>query len=313
MSDLAYRLWEARDHPLGAPEVDWFLAEKLVNEYRKESPFDNFLRRATKALQSSPIAPGQRDDVEYARVMEERRYVIDVLDRVEMLALTYSRLRALSGLYRHAEAQIAMTKCIIREEPLTWEAPKEIEWQIDYLVLEARVLTAFVYFELTSLEKMLKGLNVPVSEGELQYLVKARDKFLAHPMFGSRVRNAHGALSITQDGLLHPHAIYANETDSVLFNHYSISFALRDSAGEARLRDDNEKLIRSTMKNRNFTADEKLRLKAFGIREPDLDASLKEMANLLLTSALPEVERIGAQPIPSRRRFPWTGTLPAER
>jgi len=47
MSDLAFRLWGARGRPLGSPEDDWFLAERLVNEYRQESPFDEFLQRAT--------------------------------------------------------------------------------------------------------------------------------------------------------------------------------------------------------------------------------------------------------------------------
>src|SRR5690348_17018241 len=156
VSDLAYRLWEARGRPLDSPEKDWFLSERLVNEYRQQSPFDEFLRRATKALNSTPIARGMRDDVEYARVVEERRYVIDMLDRVEMLAFAYSRLNALSGLYRDAEAQINMTKRVIRDEPLAWDVPAEIDWQTDLCVLEARVLVAFVYYELTALAHMLK-------------------------------------------------------------------------------------------------------------------------------------------------------------
>jgi hypothetical protein len=304
VSDLAYRLWEARGRPLSSPEVDWFLAERLVNEYRQEGPFDEFLRQAIKALNSPTIAGGVRDDVEYARVIEERRYLIDILDRVEMLAFTYSRLNALSGLYRDAEAQVDITKRVTRQEPLTWEVPDEIAWQTDYRALEAQVLVAFVYYELTSLAHMLTGLNVRVPGGELQYLVKARDKFLAHPMFGSRVRNAHGALSIPRVGLLHAHAIHANETDPVLLNHYSASFAPRNTADEARLRDENERLILSGKKNSHFSVDERLRLKAFGIREPDLEASLTEMASLLLTSALPEVERIGAQTVPPHRQPP---------
>jgi hypothetical protein len=196
VSELALRLWEARGRPSGSPEVDWLLAERLVNEYRQESPFDEFLRQATSALNSPTIARGVRDDLEYARVIEERRYLIDVLDRVEMLAFAYSRLNALSVLYRDAEAQMDMTKRVTRQEPLTSEVPDEIAWQRDYRALEAQVLVAFVYYELTSLVHMLMGLKVRIPGGELHYLVKARDKFLAHPMFGSRVRNAHGAMSI---------------------------------------------------------------------------------------------------------------------
>jgi hypothetical protein len=118
MSNLAYHLWESRGRPFGSPEVDWFLAEKLVNDYLLESPFDEFVRKAVAALSDPTLARGVRDDVEYARVMEERRYVIDVLDRVKMLAFAYSRLNALSGLYRDAEAQMDATKRVAREEPL---------------------------------------------------------------------------------------------------------------------------------------------------------------------------------------------------
>jgi hypothetical protein len=136
VSDLAYHLWEARGRPLGSPEADWFLAESLVKEYRQASPFDEFLWKATKALNSPTIARGVPNDAEYARVIEERRYLIDILDRVEMLAFTYSRLKALSGLYREAQAHIDIAKRVTREEPLTWEVPDELRWRRDYRALE---------------------------------------------------------------------------------------------------------------------------------------------------------------------------------
>lgn len=286
---------------MGSPEDDWFLAERLVNEYRQESPFDEFLQRATGALNNTTLARGVHDDAEYARVMEERRYLIDVLDRVEMLAFAYSRLNALSGLYRDAKGQVDAAKYVTCQEPLTCEVPDEVAWQTDYRALEAQVLVAFVYYELTSLTQLLKGLRVCIPAGELKYLVKARDKFLAHPMFGGRVRNATGAMSIPQIGPLHAHAINAGETDPALLDYYTNSFAANNAADEARLRRENESLILSGKKNSDFSTDERLRLKAFGIREPDLDASIKEMANLLLTAALPEFQRISEQPIPARR------------
>ncbi len=297
VSDLAYRLWEARSRPSGSPDVDWLLAERLVNDYRLESPFDEFLRKATSALNRPAIVRGMRDDAEYARVIEERRYVINVLDRVEMLAFAYSRLNALSGLYRDAENQIEGTKRVTCEEPLTWEVPDEVVWQRDCRALEGRVLVAFVYYELASLAHMLKALKVPIPKGELQYLVKARDKFLAHPLFGGRVRNAAGAMAIPEVGLLHTYAIHAEEGDPALIDYYRRSFVAKNAEDEARLRDENERLILSRTKNFKFSADERLRLKAFGIREPKLDTSLNDMAKLLISSALPEIERIAAQPI----------------
>ena len=300
VSTLAYRLWEGRGRPLGSPEVDWLLAERLLREYRQTSPFDEFLRKATKALNTPTIARG-RNDVEYARVIEERRYLSDILDRVEMLAFTYSRLKALSGLYREAEAQMNAAKRVAGEEPPTWEVPDEIVWLRDSRGLEASVLASFVYYELASLATMLKGLRVQIPKGELQYLIRARDKFLAHPMFSGRVRNAHAAMSIPRGGLLYAHVVHADEGDPVLLDHYRSFFALKTAADEARLRGENEKLILSPKKNTKFSEDERMRLKAFGIREPNLEASVDEMASLLLASTLPAVERISAQPIPSPR------------
>lgn len=305
ISGLAYRLWEARGRPLGSPDADWLLAEKLVNDYLLESPFDEFLRGATEALCKPVVVRGVRDDAEYARVMERRRYVIDVLDRVEMLAFAYSRLKALSGLYREAENQVYSTRTVTREVPLVWEVPDEVAWQRDYRALEARVLAAFVYYELTSLAHMLKALNVRIPKGELAYLVKARDKFLAHPVLGDRVRNAHGAMAVPRSGLLQAYAINTDEGDPVLLEYYSHEYSRSssapiDAADVARLRDENERLILSHRRNSEFSAEERLSLKAFGIREPNLEASLDEMATLLLASTLPEVERIAKQPIPVR-------------
>ena len=87
-------------------------------------------------------------------------------------------------------------------------------------------------------------------------------------MFGGRVRNAHGAMSIPRNGLLHAHAINSDETDPVLLNHYSKSFAPKNTADEARLRHENERLVLSPKKNSDFSTDERVRLKAFGIRSP---------------------------------------------
>ena len=46
--------------------------------------------------------------------MEERRFLIDILDRVGMLVFTYSRLKALSGLYREAEAHMDIAKRVTK-------------------------------------------------------------------------------------------------------------------------------------------------------------------------------------------------------
>jgi len=275
-----------------------------MRDHDLSGPFDEFIRRATQALNTPNVVRGAPNDIEYVRVIEERRYVIDIRDRVEMLAFAYSRLGVLSDLYRESSGLIEAARHAVKEESLTWEVPDEIFWQRDLRFLEARVLVSFVYYELTSLANMLKAHQIRIPAGELAYLLKARDKFLAHPAWHGRVRNAHGSVYIPQQGPLHAFAICADETDPVLIDFYRRSCLGRsdvDYAEQARLRNLNENLILSGKRNRDFLPDELMCLKAFGIREPDLEASIEEMATLLRTLALPEIERISAQPIPSQR------------
>ena len=140
-SDLAHRLWEARNCPTGSPDIDWFKSEELLRDFTLNSPFDEFLREAEAAWNRTSLQHGVSNDPEYARVIEERRYVSDILDRVETLAFAYARLSALSELFREAEAEIRTTQRVVRDEPLTFEVPDEIEWQRDLRALEGRALS----------------------------------------------------------------------------------------------------------------------------------------------------------------------------
>jgi hypothetical protein len=141
VSDLAYRLWETQGRPPGSSEAGWFLAESLVREYRQASPFDEFIEKTNNALNRISVKRGVRNDAEYARVVEERRYLSDILDRVEMLAFTYSRLMELASLYREAETRLGATSRIITNEPLTRQQADELAWQSDTRALEAAVLS----------------------------------------------------------------------------------------------------------------------------------------------------------------------------
>jgi len=50
-----------------------------------------------------------------------------------------------------------------------------------------------------------------------------------------------------------------------------------------------------------FSGDEHLQLKAYGVREPDLDLALSELVRFLKDHALPRIQEICREPIPSRR------------
>ncbi|MEP6961373.1 MAG: hypothetical protein ABI995_04805, partial [Acidobacteriota bacterium] len=213
----------------------------------------------------------------------------------------WCRLRNLATLYQEADTFVNLVRRPIRAN--VWEVPDEASYQLEFLAEESRVLVSFVYYELTSLAHMLDldGFNISIGSGELQYLVKARDKFLAHPLNGGRLRNAKSTISIPQDGLLHSYALSVFESDPLLAEYYAnLLGSSQNHATEEAMQAENERLIRSGKQNKKFLPDEVLRLKAFGIREPDLDLVFAELADLLSSKVLPKIQSICQQPIPTR-------------
>jgi len=146
-----------------------------------------------------------------------------------------------------------------------------------------------------------KGPENPDSAGRTAILMKARDKFVAHPTLRGRVRNAHGAMSIPRVGILHPYAVHADEKDPVLLEYYGGSFAPKSAADEARLRGENERLILSPKKNSEFSSTNCCASRHLVSVSQARRRVLRRWRACCLTSALPEIERISAQPIPARR------------
>ena len=130
---------------------------------------------------------------------------------------------------------------------------------------------------------MLKASDwgIKLGDGELAFLVQARNKLLAHPTFRGPIRNSSGALEIRKDGLLKAYVINLQETNPELIKHYtgsSVLGSLEDSAQERRK---NKKLIMSKKRIERFTHEENKKLKVFGVCEPDVEVALAELVEIL--------------------------------
>ncbi len=236
----------------------------------------------------------------YVRLVEEGRFIGDIHDRVETLAFAWVRMRELAALYRKTEAAIDEYRPASEEGGQSFEYPDTLGANQRRCQLEARTLMAFVYYEVTSLVSMLKASDwgIELGDGELAFLVQARNKLLAHPTFRGPIRNSSGALEISKDGLLKTWAINLQETNPKLIKHYTGSSVLGSLEDWAQERRKNKKLIMSQKRIERFTDQEKKNLKAFGVGEPDVVVALAELAGILNGDALSKVRQITNQSLP---------------
>lgn len=87
-------------------------------------------------------------------------------------------------------------------------------------------------------------------------------------------------------------------------NDFHLSLADRSPNEESLAREENERLIRGSLRRERFSQTQERDLQAFGIREPDLIASLLELGTIIQRQVLPEVLRIAALPVPSQNCQP---------
>jgi hypothetical protein len=167
----------------------------------------------------TPILRDVKDLKNYASIIEDRRFYFDILDRVEMLAYAFARLKELSLLYRSVAGDIAGSMPAVEGGQRTVEIPDELHGLEARVVLEARCLTSYLYYELAGLANMLEKRGISLA-GELAYVVKARNFFIAHPQPRSALRNSRRSLQVTQGGLLHTHAINSAETDPQMIEYH---------------------------------------------------------------------------------------------
>lgn len=251
------------------------------------NPLSNFLTKAEATMEIS-IRATQLAALDTSRFAafthnaEDRGYASDMVNRVRALSFCYDRLCGLTPIFH----EIQSTRQKNQRHPTVLE--REQQWHT-----ESEAITLLAFYELKSLADMLKqwGIQVPTGS-ELDYLLKARDKFLAHPQLHKVTRKVPNMKGIpVYGGMTQVCIVSSLMFDSITQAHYLGELGLAGSVDEEAQQQINKRLILSGKKHENFNQMEITRLKAFGIPEPELEKSLQEVAALLEQKALPLIKQ----------------------
>src|SRR6266403_1480225 len=226
----------------------------------------------------------------FTRNEEERSYAMDLVTRVELLSYAFDRLCELG--IEHFEIHEEMK----RNQPsphginLALIAPsvllREDRWR-----KEVDVVTSFAHYEIKSVTDMLKQWGLRVNTPELQYIAKTRDRFLAHPQQGGVMRMAHRSLSIPFDGgPVKASVAGLDQWGPITRDYYLNRLNQTPPLDPTNERLANEQILLSSRQNHRLSQDDIVRLKAFGLREPDMSNALEELGELLQTDALPRIK-----------------------
>jgi hypothetical protein len=261
----------------------------------RKNPLNKFLDSARSRLKiawsaaaQQRIAPAQYEG--FTLNGEERNFAEDVVVRAEQLSYAFDRLCELG--IEHFEINDLKKRNQLSPQgiDLSLVNPSVLEreerWRRD-----VDIVTSFAHYEIKSVVDMLKQWGIKVNTPELQYLMKTRDRFLVHPHRGGVMRMARRSLGIPFDG----GPVQASVTGltswgPITRDHYLKVLNLTPPIDDNKERLANEQILLSGRRNHELTEAEIVRLKAFGLRDPDLPKALTELADILEKSALPKIE-----------------------
>jgi hypothetical protein len=159
--------------------------------------------------------------------------------------------------------------------------------------MELHLITSHCFYEAKSVCDMLKTWDVDLNgRAELRFLLKSRDRFLAHPRLGGVMRLAHRSYSIPFDGgPVFASVAGLNSFDPITRTHYLTELGLDAETPvlDESQRQANEECVLSGDQNHRLEPNDILRLKAFGLRDVDLTRALNELAEVLQQQVLPKI------------------------
>jgi hypothetical protein len=226
---------------------------------------------------------------------EERNFSHDVVDRTKQLSYCFDRLCELGLEYFEIRKAMEQNQPNSQGIDLS-KVPPAVLAREDKWTQELEVITAFSFYEIKSLCDMLKAWEVDFSGcRELQFLMKSRDRFLAHPRLGGVMRLAHRSHSIPYDGgPVSASVAGLNSFAPITRAHYLASLGLDEATPilDEVQRTANEDCVLSRDQNHRLDATDITRLKAFGLRDANLTAALKELAQVLENQVLAKIHAI---------------------
>lgn len=272
-----------------------------VQVYSQSNPLCQFLTKAKSYFGAASSLAAIRTNIarmeEFVNNVEQRRYYGDLVDRVEQIAFAFDRLFELAEQMRAAQRQFDAISHQARAKGLSnWEIPDEIVISRERTHAEAAILTAYIYHEVATLFSMTLRpehslLKRPAEGSELKYLLGVRNKLLVHPEVGAVVKSSRSQLTVGD--YLRTDLVGLESGYAPLVRDYHAQAC--GSAADFFDNDEveaNKKLLQSHKKVEKLTMNEKHRLKAFSIREPDLKKCLLELDQLLVEQVLPEIKTV---------------------
>ncbi|HYX27333.1 MAG TPA: hypothetical protein VE863_02105, partial [Pyrinomonadaceae bacterium] len=228
---------------------------------------------------------------------EDRNFAEDLVARVEQLSHAFVRLCELSNEHFVISEEIRRGQPHPNAIDLSKVSPSLLKRDQDWRA-EVEMITSFAHYELKSVVDMLKQWGVNVDKPELLYIAKTRDRFLSHPQSGGVMRKPRRSISIPYDGGPVEGSIAGlNSWGPISREQYLQFLNLAPPIDEEGERRTNEQLCLSHKRNEQFSEPEVVRLKAFGLREPNLTKALAELSDLLQTDALPKIDALYEQAV----------------
>jgi hypothetical protein len=266
-------------------------------DYRGQptNPLSSFLQASAKLLDIAGTGNVPAKDYDaFTRNSEERNFCADICDRIHRIGFAYDRLSELTK--EHHDTTAERNKG--RNESGRYELSVEMLQADGRWDVETDVLSFYIYYELKSVADILEQWTiVPASGSELEYALKARDRFLAHPEFCRVSPRANRAKSIPVNGPTRCDIASLQQWDSITQSEYLAKLTMASPANrEAEVRR-NSSTILSKTRNERLTEEEVTRIKAFGAREPHLEKALEELAQMLCIQALPKIASVCTEAI----------------
>ena len=167
-------------------------------QVQTSNPLSSFLQASAKLLDIAGTGDiAAKDREAFTLNSEQLNFCEDICDRIQRIGFAYDRLCELTKAYHDTVAE----RNAVRNESGRCELSAEMlqaggRWEV-----ETEVLSLYIYYELKSVADILEQWAiVPASGSELEYALKARDRFLAHPEFCRVSPRANRAKSIPMSG-----------------------------------------------------------------------------------------------------------------
>ncbi len=252
-------------------------------DVKPSNPFREFLMQASAALDLAlaQVIP-EPLHAEFTKNAEERNFCVDLAARVTRVAFAYDRLCELTAEFHHLKEQ----QDGARDERRTYTYTAEMLHAEERWNVEVDLLTFYAYYELKSIIDILDQWGIaPETGSELDLAVKARDRFLAHPEMSRVAPNAYRAKAIPfAGGLTRCDIASLNQWDPITRSVYLNRLRMSEPTVIESAWAENAVIVLSRRRNERLTEEEVLRLKAFGMREPDLSLALSQLAQLLMAA-----------------------------